>query len=105
MSHSGSNPRRQTSTTQGYKVGPTVVQISQFRGDYVGQEELSVTQWFQPQAADFYNTGIQSWSNRRTNISVPGRLCWTGGDECHTVVPIPGSRLLRRRDIKVGPTV
>ena len=31
MSHSGSNPRRQTSTTQHTKVGPTVWQMSQFR--------------------------------------------------------------------------
>ena len=26
-------------------------------------------------------------------------------DECHTVVPIPGGRLLQHRDIKVGATV
>jgi hypothetical protein len=29
--HSGSNPRRQTSTTQYTEVGPTVSQMSQFR--------------------------------------------------------------------------
>ena len=28
-----------------------------------------------------------------------------GGDECHTVVPIPGGRLRRHRDTKVGPKV
>ena len=28
-----------------------------------------------------------------------------GRDKCHTVVPIPGSKLLRYRDTKVGPTV
>ena len=27
-----------------------------------------------------------------------------GGDDCHTVVPIPGGRLLRHRDTKVGLT-
>ena len=27
------------------------------------------------------------------------------GDECHTVVPIPGSRLLWQKDTRVGPTV
>ena len=29
----------------------------------------------------------------------------TGGDECHTVVAIPGDIRLRHRDTKVGPTV
>ena len=28
-------------------------------------------QWFQSQAADFYDTGYKSWSNGMTNISVP----------------------------------
>ena len=28
-----------------------------------------------------------------------------GGDECHTMVPMPGGKLLRHRDTKVGPTV
>ena len=30
---------------------------------------------------------------------------WERGEECHTVVPIPGGRLLRQRDTKVGRTV
>ena len=32
---------------------------------------MSVTQWFQSQAADFYNTGYRSWSHGMTNISIP----------------------------------
>ena len=32
---------------------------------------MSVTQWFQSQAADFYNTGHKSWSHCITDVSVP----------------------------------
>ena len=30
--------------------------------------EMSVTQWFQSQAADCYNTGYKSWSHSMTNV-------------------------------------
>ena len=33
--------------------------------------EMSVTQWFQSQAADFYDTGDKSWSHGMTNVSIP----------------------------------
>ena len=33
--------------------------------------ETNVTQWFQSQAADFYNTGYKSWSHNMTNVSIP----------------------------------
>ena len=33
--------------------------------------EISVTQWFQSQAADFYDTGFKSWSHGMTNVSIP----------------------------------
>ena len=33
---------------------------------------MIVTQWFQFQAADFCDTGIQSWPHSMTNVSVPG---------------------------------
>ena len=32
---------------------------------------MSVTQWFQSQAADFYDTGYKIWSYGMTNVSVP----------------------------------
>ena len=32
---------------------------------------MSVTQWFQSQAADFYDTEIKSWSHGMTNVSFP----------------------------------
>ena len=42
-------------------------------------------------------------------ISVPAASAFSewqrGGDECHTVVPIPGGWLLRHRNTKVGPTL
>ena len=31
------------------------------------EAEMSVTQWFQSQAADFYDTGYKSWFHGRTN--------------------------------------
>ena len=35
------------------------------------EAEMSVTQWFQSQAADFYNTGYKRWSHGMTNVSIP----------------------------------
>ena len=35
------------------------------------KEDMFATQWFQSQASDFYDTGIQIWSHGMTNISVP----------------------------------
>ena len=32
---------------------------------------MSVTQWFQSQAADFHDTGYKSWSHGMTNVSMP----------------------------------
>ena len=32
---------------------------------------MSVTQWFQSQAAYFYDTGYKSWSHDMTNVSIP----------------------------------
>ena len=32
---------------------------------------MSVTQWFQSQAADFYDTGYKSWSLGMTDVSIP----------------------------------
>ena len=32
---------------------------------------MSVTQWFQSQAADFYDTEYKSWSCGMTNVSIP----------------------------------
>ena len=32
---------------------------------------MNVTQWFQSQAADFYDTGYKSWSHGMTNVPVP----------------------------------
>ena len=32
---------------------------------------MSVTQWFQSQAADCYNTGYKTWSYGMTNVSFP----------------------------------
>ena len=32
--------------------------------------EMDVTQWFQSQAADFYDTGYKSWSHGMTNVSI-----------------------------------
>ena len=34
------------------------------------ETEMSVTQWFQSQAADFYDTGYKSWSHGMTNFSI-----------------------------------
>ena len=30
-----------------------------------------MSQWFQSQAADFYDTGYKSWSHGKTNVSIP----------------------------------
>ena len=35
------------------------------------EAEMSVTQWFQSQAADFYHTGHKSWSRSMTIVSIP----------------------------------
>ena len=35
------------------------------------REEMSVTQWFQYQAADFYDTGYKSCCHGMTNVSIP----------------------------------
>ena len=35
------------------------------------EAEMSVTQWFQSQAADITTQGYKSWSNVMTNVSVP----------------------------------
>ena len=32
---------------------------------------MIVKQWFQSQAADFYDTGYQSWSHGMTKVSIP----------------------------------
>ena len=32
--------------------------------------KLQVTQWFQSQAADFYDKGYKSWSHGMTNVSI-----------------------------------
>jgi hypothetical protein len=38
----------------------------------VGAEATDTrTQWFQSQAADFYDTVYKSWSHGMTNVSVP----------------------------------
>ena len=34
------------------------------------EAEMSVTQWFQSQARDIYDTGVQIWSHGMTNVSV-----------------------------------
>ena len=52
----GYNPRRQTATTQGYKSWSHSMTNVQQDPRY----EMSVTQWFQSQVADFYHTGIQT---------------------------------------------
>ena len=38
-----------------------------FQNDRVA--EMSVTQWLQTHAADFYDTGYKSWSHGMTNVS------------------------------------
>ena len=35
------------------------------------EAEMSVTQWFQFQAADFYDTRVQKLSHAMTNVSIP----------------------------------
>ena len=35
------------------------------------EPEMSVTQWFQSQAADFYDTACKRWSHGMTNVSFP----------------------------------
>ena len=45
-----------------------LVSISIFR---MTEAEMSVTQWFQSQAADFYDTGYESWSYGMVNVSIP----------------------------------
>ena len=32
---------------------------------------MSVTQWLQSQAANFYDTGYKNWSHDMTNVSLP----------------------------------
>ena len=32
---------------------------------------MSVIEWLQSQAADFYDTGYKSWSHGMTNVSIP----------------------------------
>ena len=32
---------------------------------------MSITQWFQSLAADFYDTGYESWSYGMVNVSIP----------------------------------
>ena len=32
---------------------------------------MSVTQWFQSQAEDFYNTRYKNWAHGMTNVSIP----------------------------------
>ena len=32
---------------------------------------MSVTQWFQSQAAEFYDRGYRSWSHDMINVSIP----------------------------------
>ena len=40
-----------------------------FRNDR--EAKMSVTEWFQSQAADFYDTGYKSWPYGLTNVSIP----------------------------------
>ena len=35
------------------------------------EEEMSVTQWFQSQVADFYEPVYKSWYHGKTNVSIP----------------------------------
>ena len=44
------------------------VSVSVFR---VRKRRRSVSQWFQSQAADFYDKGYESWSHGMTNVSIP----------------------------------
>ena len=44
-------------------------QCQRFQNDR--EAETSVTQWFQPQAGDFYDTGYKSWTHDMTNVSIP----------------------------------
>ena len=45
-------------------------QCQRFQNDR--EAEMSVTQWFQSQAADFYNTGYKSWSYGMTCLNSGG---------------------------------
>ena len=49
---------------------PQEIRILQSFSEF--EAEMSVTEWFQSLAADFYNTGIKkSWSQGMTNVSIP----------------------------------
>ena len=49
---------------------------------------MSVTQWFQSQAADFYDTGYKSWYHGITNVSVPEENMLKNNSTLAASVPI-----------------
>ena len=52
------------------------------------ETEMSVTQWFQSQAADFYGTGIQKLVPWHKNVSIPEVIMLKNSSKLAVSVPI-----------------
>ena len=62
-------------------------QRQRFKND--GEAEMSVTQWFQSQAAEFYDTRYKCWSHGMTKVSIPELNMLKNSSTLAVSVPIP----------------